>query len=57
MAAIQNDNDVLLQAAGTRVNPVALPTNVTLPFDQVNGATKPSNNADVSTTTLGASGT
>ena len=57
MAAIQNARDVLLQAAGTRLGTVAGPTNVTVDFAQVNGATRPSDNADVTTSILTASGT
>jgi hypothetical protein len=47
MATIVNARDVILQAAGTRVLPAALPSNYTLDFSQVNGTTKPANNADV----------
>lgn len=57
MATIKNARDVLLQAAATRLETVAGPTNVTVDFAQVNGATKPSNNADVTTTILTNSGT
>jgi hypothetical protein len=52
MATIQNDMDVLLQAAAVRLIPAAVPSNVTVPFDQVNGSTKPSNNADVTLTAI-----
>lgn len=50
MAAIVNDRDVLLQAAGTRVLATSLPSTVTVDFLQVNGTTRPSNNADVTAT-------
>ena len=57
MATIQNARDVLLQAAVSRLDTVAGPTNVTVDFAQVNGSTKPSNNADVTTSILTNSGT
>ena len=47
MATIQNARDVLLQAAATRLETVAGPTNVTTDFANVTGSTRPSNNADV----------
>jgi len=57
MATIQNARDVLLQAAATRLETVAGPTNVTTDFANVTGSTRPSNNADVTTTILTSSGT
>ena len=57
MATIRNARDVLLQAAVSRLDTVPGPTNVTVDFAQVNGATKPSNNADVTTSILTNSGT
>lgn len=57
MATIRNARDVLLQAAVSRLDTVPGPTNVTVDFAQVNGATKPSNNADVTTNILTNSGT
>jgi hypothetical protein len=47
MATIVNARDVLLQATSPRVLTIALPSNQTVDFSQVNGTTKPSNNADV----------
>ena len=52
MATIVNARDALLQAAGTRLITVAGPTNVTTDFAYVNGSTKPSNNADVTSTAV-----
>ena len=52
MAAIQNARDVLLQAAATRLETVAGPTNVTTDFANVTGSTRPSNNADVTQTAV-----
>jgi len=57
MAAIQNARDTLLQAAGTRLGNVTLPSNVAVDFAYVTGTTKPSNNADVTTSILTNSGT
>lgn len=57
MATIQNARDTLLQAAGTRLGNVTLPSNVAVDFAYVTGATKPSNNADVTTSILTNSGT
>ncbi len=57
MATIQNARDVLLQAAATRLETVAGPSNVTLDFAQVTGTTRPANNADVTTSILTSSGT
>lgn len=50
MSAIVNARDVLLQAASTRLLTVASPTNQTVDFSLVNGATKPENNATVGAT-------
>jgi hypothetical protein len=47
MATIVNARDVLLQATSPRVLTIALPSNQTVDFGQVNGTTKPSDNADV----------
>jgi hypothetical protein len=55
MATIQNARDVLLQAAGTRFTTPALVG--TIDFSNVTGATKPSDNADVTTSILSSSGT
>ena len=52
MATIQNARDVLLQAAATRLETVAGPTNVTTDFANVTGSTRPSNNADVTQTAV-----
>lgn len=52
MATIQNDRDVLLQAAATRLETVTLPSSINVDFANVNGGTKPSNNADVTVTTI-----
>ncbi len=57
MATIQNARDTLLQAAGTRLGNVTLPSNVAVDFAYVTGTTKPSNNADVTTSILTNSGT
>lgn len=47
MATITNARDVLLQAAGTRLESVGLPVNVSVDFGNVTGTTKPADNADV----------
>ena len=52
MATIQNARDVLLQAAATRLETVAGPTNVTTDFANVTGSTRPSKNADVTQTAV-----
>lgn len=52
MATIVNARDVLLQATSPRVLTVALPSNQTVDFVQVNGTTKPANNADVTLTAV-----
>lgn len=57
MATIVNDADVQLQATSPRLVTITMPTNTQVDFAAVTGATKPSNNADVTTTILTASGT
>lgn len=47
MSTVVNARDVLLQAATTRLLTVALPGNTTVDFGNVNGATKPADNATV----------
>jgi len=52
MATIVNARDVLLQAASTRLESVTFDSNLLLNFANVTGATKPSNNADVTVTAV-----
>lgn len=52
MATIVNARDTELQATSPRLVAVAGPTNVTTDFAQINGSTKPSNNADVTSTAV-----
>jgi hypothetical protein len=57
MAAIVNARDVILQAESPRVLTVALPSTTTIDFGQVTGTTRPADNADVTSSILGSSGT
>jgi hypothetical protein len=52
MATIVNARDAELQALSPRMVTVALPSTTTIDFSQVNGSTKPSNNADVTVTAV-----
>lgn len=54
MATIQNDRDVLLQAAGTRVLSVTLPSNVTVPPARLGSGALPSSVLTPSGSTFGA---
>lgn len=47
MAILVNDIDILLQAAGTRLISMPLPAGTTIDFDDVIGANRPDNGADV----------
>jgi hypothetical protein len=47
MATIVNARDVQLQATSPRLVAVQVPSNYSIDFSNVNGTTKPSNNADV----------
>lgn len=57
MTTIVNDADVQLQATSPRLITITMPSNTVVDFSAVTGATKPANNADVTTTILTASGT
>lgn len=54
MATIQNDRDVYLQAAGTRVRPITLPSNITVPPAQLGSGSLPSGVLTPSGNTFGA---
>ncbi len=52
MAAVANAADVQLAATSPRLVAVPTPSNYTINFSAVNGATKPANNADVTLTAV-----
>jgi hypothetical protein len=52
MATIVNARDVQLQATSPRMQTVSLGSNTTVDFSNVNGSTKPSDNADVTVTVV-----
>ena len=55
MVTAVNSRDVALQATSPRINPIALPTNISVDFAGVTGTTKPANNATKNTISRQAS--